>query len=95
MKKKRNLIGWAFLFSILILGMLILDFLALHDVKQDYVSPNVLRDFNVNLSDLLPEWTATKGEWWTVQISFIVKLILTILIILGLGKALISKSTKS
>ncbi|MBT3241930.1 MAG: hypothetical protein HN352_02195 [Bacteroidetes bacterium] len=87
MKKKNSIIGWAMVFAVLAFLLLILDFLALHDIKQDYVSPNVLSDFNINLSTLLPEWTATKAEWIAVQISLFVKASLLVVIIIGLVKA--------
>jgi hypothetical protein len=55
------------------------DFLALHDIKNDYVSARILERLNITLSEDLPEWTATKGEWTIVRISYIFRLCFFIL----------------
>ncbi len=49
----------------------IADFLALHDIKNEYVSPRVLESLDITLSDDLPEWTSTQGEWQVVRISYL------------------------
>jgi len=46
------------------------DFLALHDIRNEYVSSRILQYLNVTLSEDLPEWTSTKGEWSLVRISY-------------------------
>jgi hypothetical protein len=72
----------AILFSRISLGLTIvliicffLDFLALHDINNDYVSKLVMNRFASSTS--LPDWTNTTVEWSIVQLSFLVKIIVT------------------
>jgi hypothetical protein len=51
------------------------DFLALHDIKNDYVSKLVMNRFSPSTSISLPDWTNTSGEWSVVQFTFGVKLL--------------------
>ena len=53
----------------------IADFLALHDIRHEYVSTRILDHLNITLSDDLPEWTATQGEWEIVRISYLFRTI--------------------
>jgi hypothetical protein len=68
------------LFSLAVVGFLLAltlgDFLALHDIQQDYVSPEVLTRMDLDLAGALPYWTTTSGEWTMVSISFIARLVL-------------------
>jgi len=61
------------LIAFCVLGFLftIADFLALHDIKNEYVSPGVLESLDITLSDDLPEWTSTQGEWQVVRLSYL------------------------
>jgi len=59
--------------------MTICDFLALHDIRSEYVSTHILEDLNITLSEELPDWTATKGEWGVVRVSYISRFIFFIL----------------
>ena len=86
MKQKKSIIGWAFVLSILVLLMILGDFLALADISSDYVSTKVLDSINVDISDKLPDWSATKGEWTVLQISLLLKSIFMIVIIVALAK---------
>ena len=47
----------------------VFDFLALHDIRNEYVSTRILNHLDITLSEELPEWTATRGEWDIVRIS--------------------------
>ncbi len=67
------------LFMIVLFACLLFDFLALHDIRNDYVSKLVMSRFAVNSPIDLPDWTNTRGEWSIVQISYVVKLIITAL----------------
>jgi hypothetical protein len=49
----------------------IADFLALHDIRNEYVSTHILETLDITLSDDLPEWTSTQGEWQVVRISYL------------------------
>lgn len=55
--------------GIVSLACLIVWFLALHDIGNDYVSPLMLQHFGVETS--LPDWTACPLEWKALQIGFI------------------------
>jgi hypothetical protein len=51
------------------------DFLALHDIKYDYVSNQVMYEFLPTTSTVLPDWTKTEGEWFLVQMSYLIKIV--------------------
>ena len=55
MKFKNSIIGWAFILSLIMVLLLLGDFLALHDINQDYVSPKVLEDIPTIKSDEIPD----------------------------------------
>ncbi len=57
----------------------IFDFLALHDIQNEYVSTGILKRLNITLSGELPEWTSTKGEWDIVRISYLFRFVFFIL----------------
>lgn len=66
-----------------LLMCLFLDFLALHDIRNDYVSNLVITRFSPKTLSFLPVWSGTMGEWAIVEASFLIKLIvvgLTIII---------------
>ena len=42
--------------------------------SNEYVSTQILERLNVTLSEDLPEWTSTKGEWVVVRISYFFRL---------------------
>ncbi|MBT3336327.1 MAG: hypothetical protein HN855_04600 [Anaerolineae bacterium] len=89
MKKTTTIIAVVLLLNILILALTIGDFLALHDIQNDYVSAEVLSTFEITTSAPLPEWTQAPGEWLMVTTSFVARLItipLTILLLWWLRK---------
>ena len=49
----------------------IADFLALHDIRNEYVSTQILEKLDITLSEELPEWTSTPGEWGIVRVSYL------------------------
>lgn len=67
MKKLKTLTTVALILCILVFLLTITDFMALHDIRNDYVSKKVI----TSVSDNLPTWTNTPGEWRMVTISFI------------------------
>jgi len=75
MKNFRTLIILTLLFSVLVLLMTIMDFLALHDIKQDYLSKTIIDYLGITFSKEIPDWTATSGEWRSVTISLYSRLI--------------------
>lgn len=62
----------------------ICDFLALHDIKNEYVSNRILERLNITLSEDLPEWTSTKGEWGVVRISYLFRFVFFIFCVIVL-----------
>jgi hypothetical protein len=69
MKAAHLAIYLALILTLVTLMMAVGDFLALHDIQDDYVSQEILQSLNITLSDELPEWTATEGEWAMVAVS--------------------------
>ena len=78
MKKSiKNLLGVMFLITLFCLIMVAVDIFALHDIKNDYLSPEALKDFELNLpAD--SDWTGTTLEWISVRISWFLKLSLLV-----------------
>lgn len=70
------------LFSVIIFLLSILDFAALHDIGNDYVSQEILTYLNITTSSNLPDWTKTEGEWLIVSISLFLRILFLILNIL-------------
>ena len=65
-------------FSLLIFGLSIIDILALHDIKKDYISVSFLEDSKLNIQQFIPEWAKCKLEWTFIQISLLLKIILSV-----------------
>ena len=89
MDKKERIAGILLLTSIIIGLMLLIDFLALHDISNDYVSNDIIDSFGGSFKEDLPEWAATRLEWIVVGISHGIKAVLTvfnIILIIKLGK---------
>ena len=60
----------------LVVGLFItlaLDFAALHDIHNEYVSKKILKTLDVQLSKEIPDWTANKGEWDYLNLSLLFK----------------------
>lgn len=85
-----------FLVALCVFGFLlaIFDFLALHDIQNEYVSTRILRRLNIKLSDELPEWTSTKGEWDIVRISHLFRFVFFIFCAAAMLKLLNRWQTK-
>lgn len=73
MKKIYILAGFALAASLFVLALTLGDFLALHDIRHDYVSEEILDSLGVSISAELPAWTATAGEWALVQLSYLTR----------------------
>jgi hypothetical protein len=43
----------------------------LQDISHEYVSTRVLEKLDITLSDDLPDWTSTRGEWGVVRVSYL------------------------
>ena len=79
MKHIRTISFITILFCILVFIFTIFDFMALHDIKQDYVSGYILNYLEINLSNDLPDWTSAEGEWRVVSFSFYLRFLFFIL----------------
>ncbi|MFQ5943263.1 MAG: hypothetical protein ACE5JF_06900 [Anaerolineales bacterium] len=73
MKKIWLLAGFTLTASLFVLALSLGEFLALHDIRQEYVSEEIIDSLEVSLSAELPGWTATKGEWALVQFSYVAR----------------------
>jgi hypothetical protein len=73
MKRIYILAGFALAASLFVLVLTLGDFLALHDIRREYVSEEILNSLGVSLSAELPTWTATSGEWAMVELSYLTR----------------------
>lgn len=71
--------GTPLLFLLLLTALILLlsltDLSALHDIRYDYVSAVVIQRFRLPLSQELPAWTRTPGEWAFLSMSICLRLI--------------------
>ena len=63
--------------TLCIIGFLltIADFLALHDIHRDYIGTEVIRLLDTSVSEDLPAWITTKGEWDIVRVSYLFRFV--------------------
>ncbi len=88
MSKDQKLLTASLIFCIIVLLMTLIDMAAYHDIAKDYVSTSVLDSLDSTLSRDLPDWTATKGEWDLVNISWLSRILFFILNIIVLSRCL-------
>lgn len=88
MSKDQKLLTASLIFCIIVLLMTLIDMAAYHDIAKDYVSTSVLDSLDTTLSGDLPDWTATKGEWDLVNISWLSRILFFILNIIVLSRCL-------
>ena len=83
---KKMKIGTSILmvFCVVILLSVVSDFMALHDIRQDYVSTSALDYAGISWKNVLPAWCSTSGEWKGVEISMIIRFFLSVFNILVL-----------
>ena len=72
----------AIILSIIMFICTIDDFLSLHDIKNDYVSKSVLQYLQVETTKELPDWTNTKLEWLSITVSYFIRFLFIIFIII-------------
>jgi hypothetical protein len=77
-----------FTLTLCVIGFLltIFEFLALHDIHNEYVSTHILRHLNISLSGELPDWTSTKGEWGVVRVSYLFRFVFFVFCAIVLSK---------
>lgn len=88
MKRKEPIIGLAFVLSLIVILLIFGDFMALHDINNDYVSNEILESLQVDTSKELPEWTAQKMEWTFIEISLFLKSVFMVVIIVAIAKTI-------
>ena len=84
--RKLNLLG-ALVLAILI--TMIIDYMALHDIVNDYVSLKFMEMYGIRKVSILPTWTSHQ-EWTWIEIMYGFRLLLV-----GLMGYLIFKLTKT
>jgi hypothetical protein len=88
MSKDQKLLTASLIFCVIVLLMTLFDMAAYHDIAKDYVSTSVLDSLDITLSGDLPDWTATKGEWDLVNISWLSRILFFVLNIIVLSRCL-------
>lgn len=82
---KKNHKKWVYILVFLcVIGFILtlFEFLALHDIHNEYVSSQILEKLQIKLSDILPDWTSTKGEWDIVRISYLFRFVFFVVCII-------------
>lgn len=79
MNKNGLLIKIVFGLCCFVFLLTLFDFLALHDIRNEYISTRILNHLNLTVSGDLPDWTATKGEWDIVYVSFLSRVVFFVL----------------
>lgn len=72
---------------VLVILFMAADYLALHDIRNDYVSRDVLGQLSEGVPQDLPSWSETREEWTVATVSFAARLVLTIVSALLLLRA--------
>jgi len=75
MEKNHRLVSFTLVLCILGFLLTIADFLALHDIHRDYIGTEVVKLLDTSVGEGLPKWTATKGEWDIVRVSYIFRFV--------------------
>jgi len=98
MKNLKTITVLTILFCMFVFALTILDFAALHDIKQDYLSRYILNYLDITLPNDLPDWTSTKGEWHLVTFSLYSRFlffILNIIVLLYLYRKVASNKRRT
>jgi fumarate reductase subunit D len=74
MNRSRLLTTVTIIAALLVLVITVLDFLALTDIRRDYVSQSVFDGLDFSPPIELPDWTETRGEWLVVTFSIYARL---------------------
>lgn len=75
MEKRQRLISIIVVLCILGFFLTIADFLAFHDIHRDFIGTEVVKLLDSSIAEDLPEWTATKGEWGIVRVSYLFRFV--------------------
>lgn len=66
---RTRLVAVAFVSTLLLLPLSVIDWASLHDIWWDYASVYAIRRFADHGEESWPEWTRTAGEWDRVMWS--------------------------
>lgn len=75
MKNLPLLLRFCFIFGCIAFLMSIGAYLALHDIRHDYVSRQVIQSYGGSIALNLPDWSETRLEWQVVHISELISII--------------------
>ena len=78
-KKLKIMTIFTIWFCLFVFVLTLLDFAALHDIKNEYISKSILKYLDITLSSDPPYWTATEGEWQLVILSLISRFLFLII----------------
>jgi len=81
MNKRNSIIG-LLVIAILILILTLADFLALHDIMREYVSPDIIAKIGISGGVQFPEFTQCVPEWTMASVSLYGRIALLIAAIL-------------
>ena len=73
MKNPSRLIKLCLVLGIITVLTTIGDYLALQDIRHDYVSREVIDAYGGHLTLNLPDWSETKSEWKMINFSGIMR----------------------
>jgi len=73
MMKTNVIVAIALSLWVLIILLQMVDFLALHDINNDYLSPALLAKLSLADADTIESWMSCQGEWKVIEYSFILK----------------------
>lgn len=90
MKKNKKKVTLVIVLCVIGFLLTLFEFLALHDISNEYVSNRILKRLDISLSEDLPEWTSTKGEWMVVRISYLFRFFFFILCVVLLYEVISS-----
>ena len=96
MKNFKTITVLTLLLCVFVFILTIFDFVALHDIKQDYVSQYILNTLDISLSNDLPDWTTTEGEWHLVSFSLYLRFlffVLNIIVLLSIYRKMTSNKS--
>lgn len=91
MKNEKMFLIMTFILCIFAILFAFFDFLALHDIKKDYVSHSILKYLKIDIQEDLPKWTKTKSEWRLIVVSYLIRVVFLIFALTYLMQKLIKK----
>ncbi|MFA5480279.1 MAG: hypothetical protein WC002_06995 [Candidatus Muiribacteriota bacterium] len=66
-------IKYLLVFNFIMILMGLIGFLASNDIAHDYIGNNIKNIITQGV--ILPEWSSCNGEWYILQVEFIIRFI--------------------